>query len=127
MREHGGKRLLIVDNNEQESGALVQLFQSLGHKVSATWSGRDALHYLIEDSFDLVLVDQYIADMYVGRFIERVLNLRNHPRVVIMNGSRKLKPIEYDRSLGKLCVFDKGQPAQAFKTVFPEFSDCPLN
>jgi CheY-like chemotaxis protein len=124
------RRFLIVDNNEQECGAFVQLFESFGHEVSATWSGRDALEYLQSARFDLVLVVPYVADMYVGKFLERVLELPNHPRVAIMKGSRKLEPIKYDKSLGEFQVFDKGQPdqmCQVLRMAFPEFYDGPVN
>jgi CheY-like chemotaxis protein len=123
------RRFLIVDNNEQESGALVQLFESLGHEASATWSGRDALE-LASDRFDLLLVDQHVADMYVGGLIERVLRLPNHPRVVIMKDGGNCKPIKYDKSLGECQFFDKGQSDlmyQILRTEVPEFYDGPVN
>lgn len=124
------RRLLIVDNNEQESRTLVQLLESLGQEASATWSGRDALGYLATDRFDLLLVDQHVADMYVGEFIERALRLPNHPRVAIMKGSGKCKPIKYDKSLGECKFLDKGQSDQMYQTLrteFPEFYDGPVN
>jgi CheY-like chemotaxis protein len=99
------RRFLIVDNNERESGALVQLLESLGHEASATWSGTDALDYLQSARFDLLLVDQHVADMYVGELIKRVLKMPNHPRVAIMKGSRELSPIEYDKSLEEFQFF----------------------
>lgn len=124
------RRFLIVDNSEQESAALVQLFESSGHEASATWSGRDALDYLESHRFDALLVDQYVADMYVGELIERVLTLPNHPRVVIMKGSGKCKPIKYNKSLGGCRFLDKGQPDRMYHTLRTEFAelyDGPVN
>jgi CheY-like chemotaxis protein len=74
-------RLLIVDGNEQESSELVHLFEALGQEASATWSGRDALDDLASKRFDLLLVGHFVADMYVGDFIERVLRMADRPRV----------------------------------------------
>ena len=96
MASNQKRRFLIVDNNERESSALVKLLESLGHEASATWSGRDALDYLQSARFDLLLVDRHVADMYVGEFIRRVLQLPNHPRVAMTKGSRKLNPIKAD-------------------------------
>jgi DNA-binding NtrC family response regulator len=124
------RRFLIVDNNEQESDALVQLFESLGQEASATWSGRDALDYLALDRFDLLLVDQYVADMYVGEFIEQVLRLANHPPVAIMKGNGKCKPIKYDKSLGECHFLDKRRSDQMYQTLrteFPDFYDGLVN
>jgi CheY-like chemotaxis protein len=87
------RRFLIVDNDEQESGVLVQLFKSLGQEASATWSGRNALEYLASNQLDLLMVDQHVADMYVGDLIERVLRLPNHPRVAIMRSVENINPL----------------------------------
>jgi CheY-like chemotaxis protein len=125
-----GRRFFIVDNNEQESGTIVKLFKSLGQKASATWSGRDALDRLAADRFDLLLVDEYVADMYVGDLIERVFRLPNHPRVAIMKSGGKCKSIEYDKSLGEYRVFEKGQSdqvPQALRAAFPDLCNAPLN
>jgi CheY-like chemotaxis protein len=124
------RRFLIVDNNEQESGELVQRLVSLGQEASATWSGRDALDYLASDRFDLLLVDHYVADMYAGEFIDRVLRLPNHPRVVIMKNSGTLESIEYDKSLGDCQVLDKGKLDRMHEDLaveFPECNDDPVN
>ena len=125
-----GRRFLVVHNNERESGAIVSLFESLGQKVSATWSGRDALDCLAADRFDLLLVDEYVADMYVGDLIERVLRMANHPRVAIMKTGGKSKTIRYDKSLGECRVFEKGQSdqmPQALTVAFPESCKTQIN
>jgi CheY-like chemotaxis protein len=124
------RRFLVVHNNERESGAIVSLFESLGQKVSATWSGRDALDCLAAERFDLLLVDGYVADMYVGDLIERVLRMANHPRVAIMKTGGKSKTIRYDKSLGECRFVEKGQSdqmPQALRAAFPDFCNAPLN
>jgi CheY-like chemotaxis protein len=124
------RRTLIVNNNQQESDALVQLFDSFGHEASAMWSGRDALDYLATNRIDLLLVDQFLADMYVGKFIERVLSQPNHPRVTITKGAGNCKSIKYDKSLGECQVFEKEQPDEMYQILlmaFPELSDGPVN
>jgi len=117
------RRTLIVNNNQQESDALVQLFDSFGHEASAMWSGRDALDYLATNRIDLLLVDQFLAEMYVGDFIERVLRLPNHPRVAITKGGGNSKSIKYDKSLGECQVLEKEQPDQMYQTLLTAFSE----
>lgn len=123
-------RLLVVDGNEQESSELVHLFEALGQEASATWSGRDALGQLELKRFDLLLVGHFVADMYVGDLIERVLRLPNHPRVAIMRSGGKCKSIKYDKSLGECRFLEKGQSdqvPQALLVAFPDFCNAPLN
>jgi CheY-like chemotaxis protein len=130
MTTNQRRRLLIVADNEQESGALVRLYESFGQKASATWSGRDALDYLASNRFDLLLVDQYVADMYAGEFIERVLKLPNHPRVVIMKSNGTSIPIQYDKSLGECQFLDKEQLARMHEVLLresPESFDALIN
>jgi len=108
----------------------VQRLLSLGQEASATWSGRDALDYLALAQFDFLLVDQYVADMYAGELIERVLRLPNHPRVVIMKNSETFEPIEYDKSLGECQFCDKGKLDQIHEALEAEFPECyngPVN
>lgn len=124
------RRILIVDDSEQESAELVELLESLGYQVSATWSGRDALNYLASERFDALLVDQYVADIYVGELIERVLALPTHPRVAIMRGTGTCKPIRYNKALAGCHFLDKGQPegmCQTLRTEFPEIDNGPVN
>jgi CheY-like chemotaxis protein len=109
-------RLLIVDNDEQESAAFAHLVKALGHEVVCTWSGRDALVHLASGRFNLLWVDDYVADMYVGEFIERVLRLPKHPQIVIMTG-RKMQPIKYRKSLGQCQVIDKTQVSHLLQTL----------
>jgi CheY-like chemotaxis protein len=123
-------RVLVVDDNAQDSGELVHLFESFGHEASVMWSGRDALGELASQRFDLLLVDQFVADMYVGTFIEQVLLLPNHPRVVILNSIGNPTPVKYDESLGECMFIEKGEPDQIYQTVrtaFPELEGTPLN
>jgi CheY-like chemotaxis protein len=123
------RRFLVVDNNEQESRALVQVLESLGHKASATWSGKDALDYLASDRFDLLLVDEYVADMYVGEFIKRVHRLPNHPRVAVLKRDKRFRSIKCDKSLEECQFFDKelDQLYQTLRTEFAESYDRPIN
>ena len=123
-------RLLIVDGNEQESSELVHLFEALGQEASATWSGRHALDHLASQRFDLLLVDQFVADMYVGDLIQRVLRMANCPRVAIMKSGGKCKSIKYDKSLGECQVFEKEQfdrMPQALRAAFPDLCNALLN
>ena len=65
------KQVLIIHNNEEKSQALALMVERAGHQVTTTWSGIDALGLAKSRTFDLVLVNSYLADMYVGEFFER--------------------------------------------------------
>lgn len=114
------KRVLLVDNDDRDCRDLVRLFESLGHEALATWSGRDALRDLKSRRFDFLFVDQVVADMYVGNFIEKVLRLRRHPQVVIMYKPGQFKRIKYNELLGPCLLLEKGKPNLIVHTAFSE-------
>ena len=84
MAESRNKRVLIVDNNEEESGRLGVMLQRAGYDSIATWSGLEALELLKSEEYDILLVSSYLPDMYVGDFIERVNRLPVRPCSIVM-------------------------------------------
>ena len=55
MTESRKKRILIVDNDEEESGRLGGMLQRAGYDSSATWSGLEALKLLKSEKYDILL------------------------------------------------------------------------
>jgi CheY-like chemotaxis protein len=78
------RNILIVDNNEEESGTLASMLERTGHHPTTTWSGLEALELLSVQEFDLVLVSSYLPDLYVGEFFERLNRLPVQPCVIVM-------------------------------------------
>jgi CheY-like chemotaxis protein len=109
-------RLLIVDNDEQESAAFAHLVKALGHEVVCTWSGRDALVHLASGRFNLLWVDDYVADMYVGEFIDGASRSPNRLQIVLLRGL-EMRPITECKSLGQCQVIDKTQVSHLLQTL----------
>jgi CheY-like chemotaxis protein len=84
MAELRNKRVLIVDNNEQESGRLGVMLQGSGFDSIATWSGLEALELLKSGEYDILLVSSYLPDVYVGDFFERLNRLPVRPCSIVM-------------------------------------------
>ena len=68
MSESPNKRVLIVDNDEEEAARLGTELQRAGYDSNATWSGLDALKLLKSGTYDVLLVSSYLPDVYVGDF-----------------------------------------------------------
>lgn len=82
----GRKRILIVDNSDKALCTLRDLLGRAGYDTVGTWSGMEALNLLKSKDFGVLLVDEYLADLYVGDFLERVSRLPLQPWVVVMRG-----------------------------------------
>ena len=95
------KHILVVDNDEVLMLALDKEIRELGHNPVTTWSGVEALSLLKANRFDVLLVDDYLADMYVGDFLGRVSQLPLRPKIWVMQA----KPAQDVCVYGPRCFF----------------------
>lgn len=84
MAETQNKRVLIVDNNDEESRALGVMLQRAGYDSISTWSGLEALELLKVGKYDILLVSSYLPDFYVGDFFERLSHMPRQPCSIVM-------------------------------------------
>jgi CheY-like chemotaxis protein len=89
-------QILVVDNDDQERAELADKLKMLGHNSAETWSGSEALRLLKSKRFDVLLVEDYLADMYIGDFLERVSALNDAPKIWVM----RAMPVEYTSTFG---------------------------
>jgi CheY-like chemotaxis protein len=78
------KRVLIVDNNEEESCVFVSMLERAGYETKTTWSGLEALELLKSEEFAILLVSNYLPDLYVGEFLERLKALPKQPCSIVI-------------------------------------------
>jgi CheY-like chemotaxis protein len=78
------KRVLVVDNKDEESQVLASMLELAGYRPTTTWSGLEALKLLKSREFNIVLVSSYLPDLYVGDFFERFNRLPVRPCVIVM-------------------------------------------
>ena len=100
------KRILIVDDEKVIALTLKDLFVSKGYEASVVFSGQDAIRYLDERKFDLILLDIQIPDVN-GLEILKVAR-KAHPDVktVVLSGfledyKEKIDKIGCDAVLNK--------------------------
>ena len=63
-RRGARSRVLIVDNNEDVLNTLDKLLTEEGFDTRTTWSGHEALALIRSQPFDVLLVDDYLADLH---------------------------------------------------------------
>jgi CheY-like chemotaxis protein len=108
--------VLVIDNNQHVLLRLRRELEDFGYSPVTTWSGVDALRLLQSTNFGSLLVSDYLSDMYVGDFLERVLRLPAVPRIWIMQD----KPASEVRLYGAGCfqVVDKKKAVRALHTLY---------
>jgi len=117
-RRGARKRVLIVDNSEDVLNAVDKLLRNEGFDTRTTWSGHEALALMQSQPFDVLLVDDYLADLHVAEFLKRVKLQVKQPAVVVMQNGQPV-PTDMRRygSLGASAVVDKRDPEQVRRAL----------
>ena len=82
---HGGARLLVVDDNKVNRLLLTRNLELMGHKVATAENGRVALQTLRREAFDLMLLDIEMPEMDGFEVLSELvkdLHLRDVPVIV---------------------------------------------
>jgi len=113
--------VLIVDNNEDVLTRLGNELTKIGYEITTTWSGVEALDLLSSRTFDSLLLDDYLPDLYIGEFLDRIAALPAAPKIILMQA----RPLRDVRTLGDriLMVVDKLRMAQIIRAL-AEASAC---
>jgi HAMP domain-containing protein/CheY-like chemotaxis protein len=83
--ERPNKSLLVIEDNEQQRGAIVELIGAADLEITAVGSGTEALEVLRTRHFDCMVLDLGLPDMSGFEFIDRMkseLQIHDIPIVV---------------------------------------------
>ena len=80
-------KILVVDDDPYTCGSLKILLSSQSYDIQTCSSGREALNYLIEDEFDLVVMDIFMDGMDGFQVIENITDQKIDTPVIIMTGN----------------------------------------
>jgi CheY-like chemotaxis protein len=102
----GGRRVLVVDDNDDIRLCLQQLIERDGHAVVAAATGDAALREAATQPFDLILCDIGLPDMQ-GHDVARTLRSTGcRARLVALSGYAQPEDIERAKAAG----FDQHLP-----------------
>ena len=112
-------KLLIVDTDDHLNRWFQELFGMGGFDTQGTWSGEEALRLLGGlGPFDVVLVDDYLPDLFVGEFLERAGRLPTRPRIVVMHQhGQNHRLLHRYQSRGICTIVDKNDPIKVRAAV----------
>ena len=71
-------RILIVDNDEHLLITLERLLEGEGYATATAWSGKEALEISRASKFDLLLVDEHLADVEAAALWEALQQHQPH-------------------------------------------------
>lgn len=79
-------KILVVDDEPRLCHSMKTLLSSQDYEVKTCFNGSDALQFLTEETFDLVLLDIFMKDMDGFQVIENKINRKIDTPVIIMTG-----------------------------------------
>lgn len=110
-----GKQILVVDSDDAVRTDLEEQINELGHDSVTTWSGLEALDLLKLRRFDILLVGDYLPDMYIGDFLEEASLTPSRPKIWVTQA----KPLRDTCTYGSRCfsVVGKSQVVQILERL----------
>jgi DNA-binding NtrC family response regulator len=112
------KKLLIVDNDDELLSSLEALFKADGFDTHSTWSAREALQFIRTRPCDVMLVGDYLPDLYYGEFLKQAAQYSGASRIILMQaGTRSSAATRHPRVWAKATV-DKINLRQIRDAVF---------
>ena len=110
--------MLIVDDDERVLILLEGLLEDEGYETMTAWGGREALRRLRSGQFDLIVLDDYLADVTCEEILRQLRKIPARPPVLLMQtaGLTDDAAAEYAR-LGARYFVSKLQPANVAAVV----------
>jgi CheY-like chemotaxis protein len=112
------KRVLVVDDDEHMLIALEALLETEGYETTTAWSGREALRLLRSRAFDLIVLDDYLADVPSEEILRQLQKVAVKTPVLLAQTARLTDDMasRYAR-LGARHFISKGQPGDVVAVV----------
>jgi DNA-binding response OmpR family regulator len=85
--QHQQQKILIIDNDERVLRVLESFLSPAGFDTTTALSGHVALDLLRSQEYELVVVDDHLADLPIDGFLKEVKCSHSHPGVIVMESA----------------------------------------
>lgn len=93
-------KLLLVEDNRELSCWLTKLLTESGYAVEQAFTGKEASHFLLTQSYDAILLDLTLPDMNGQTVLKKLRNLKDEVPVLIISALDTLGDIIENLNLG---------------------------
>jgi DNA-binding response OmpR family regulator len=98
--------ILIVDDDEDVLIRLERTLEAEGYSTTTAWSGREALSIARRFTFDILLVDEHLADMKSAIVVDKLRHLQPRAFLLLMDAQRKCNKSSPHRGNAVVCKWD---------------------
>ncbi|GAB4259774.1 MAG: hypothetical protein Kow0092_08200 [Deferrisomatales bacterium] len=100
VREGGGERILVVDDDPGQREVARDLLDHLGYRVRCAAGGREALDLLAQEPAELVLLDMIMPGMGGRETYEAILERHPGQRALVVSGFSQTEDVDRTLALG---------------------------
>ncbi len=99
--KNGGKKILIIEDDEAMRSLLKDLLDEEGFAVEAVSNGFDALQKLTEHPFDLIITDIHMPGLTGLDLLPRIKKLQPRAPVIVITafGSDQVQSRSFEKAL----------------------------
>lgn len=92
-----GQHVLLVDDDEAQLGIISELLRQQGFRITEAENGKEALHKLKKDDFNLIFTDIHMPEMTGFQFVSKVRKLKHkkYLPVIALSGAGNRKKAHY--------------------------------
>jgi len=96
-----GETILVVDDVESQRQITCKMLNTLGYKTKTVSSGEEAVEYLKENTFNLLLLDMIMDPGINGReTYERIIEIHPNQKAIIISGFAETDEVKEAQKLG---------------------------
>ncbi|MGD8442050.1 MAG: PAS domain S-box protein [Desulfobacterales bacterium] len=96
-----GETILVIDDVESQREISCKMLETLGYRAKAVSSGQEAVAYLKEKSFDLLLLDMIMDPGISGHeTYERIIEFQPNQKAIVVSGFAETDEVKVIQKLG---------------------------
>lgn len=98
--------ILIIDDDENVLIRLEGTLEGEGYSTTTAWSGREALLIAQKSNFDIILVDEQLADLESATVVDELSQLQPGARLLLTHtGTKRGKSVSHSNNAA-VCKWD---------------------
>jgi DNA-binding response OmpR family regulator len=97
--------ILIVDDDENVLIRLERTLEAEGYSTTTAWSWQEALSIARKSNFDILLVDEHLADLESAIVVDKLRQLQPRACLLLLHAQRKCNKSSHSGKEG-VCKWD---------------------
>lgn len=126
MADQQSARILVVDDEEAILVTLSTMLQRCGHTINTAKNGAEAIAFICQTVFDLLLIDLHLPDLSGIEIADYAREHQPSAAILILTGSSDYEGMLIDQHIGRFdCILKTTSPLEVLASVAAALQQCP--